>query len=121
MSWISGLNKTSSTRSDNPRFTSEAREEHRKKLESERLEKAKKRAAQKALFKAGVSAPSSPSTSRVPSPVREHLEANNFPLDNLPEIEDDRLSLPDIFDIAVDILDFEIKLSELYRVFTCPS
>ena len=58
MSWP--WNTTSSTRSGNPNFTSEAREERRAKLEADRLVKAQQRATRQAFYKAGVSAPSSP-------------------------------------------------------------
>ena len=95
MSWRDLL-PTSSTRSNNPNFTAEAREERRKQLEASRLEAAKKRQARKDFLAAGVSAPSSPTTSRAPSPIKDHLSSLNLPLNTLPEIEDDLLSLPEI-------------------------
>ena len=102
MSWLRGLQ---STRSGNPNFTSEAREQRRKDLEKERLEKAKKREERKAFFKAGVSVPPSPSSSRSSSPQREliHLNLPTVQLD--PFIEEDRRSLPDIFHISDDVFE----------------
>ena len=104
MSWRDRL-PTTSTRSGNPNFTAEAREKRRKELEEKRLDQAKKRQARKDFLAAGVSAPTSPSTSRVPSPVREHLLASNFPINPSPIVEeDDLLSLPDI-DLATNMTD----------------
>ena len=98
MSWYSALSSTSSTRSNNPNFTDEAREKRRQELENKRLEQSKKRAARKAFLQAGVSAPPSPSTSRPPSPVRDHLLAHNLPINPvIPELDDDQLSLADNF------------------------
>ena len=39
MSWLGAALNYSSTRSNNPNFTTEAREERRQKIEKERLEK----------------------------------------------------------------------------------
>ena len=101
MSWRDRL-PTSSTRSGNPNFTSEAREQRRKELEEKRLNQAKLRKARQAFLAAGVSAPSSPSVSRVPSPVREHLASLSLPLNTLPELDDDLLSLPGDIQLAVE-------------------
>ena len=90
MSWLNW--STSSTRSGNPNFTQQAREERRAKLEAERLIKAQKKADRQAFFKAGISAP--------PSPVSLSKSAT-------PELQDsddeETKSLPDIFLIASDI------------------
>ena len=93
MSWLN-YSLTSSTRSNNPNFTAEARETRRKELEAKRLEAAKKREARKAILAAGVSVPPSPSISNPPSPVREHLQSLNLPINTIPEVDDDLLSLP---------------------------
>ena len=90
MSWFSAYKPTSSTRSGNPLFTEEARAARRAKLEADRILKAQKRADRQNFFKAGVSAPPSPvSLSKSASPKKQ--------------IEDDLLSLPDIFLIANDV------------------
>ena len=92
MSWINWSSKPS-TRSGNPNFTSEAREERRAKLEAERLIKAQKRAERQKFFQAGVSQPPSPtSLSKLATP-----EERDF--------EDDRASLPDIFLISDDLFE----------------
>ena len=96
MSWWTKPTPLSSTRSGNPNFTAEAREERRKEIEAKRLEVAKKRSARKAFLAAGVSAPSSPTTSRAPSPVRDYLSTHGLPINTIPEIDDDLLSLPDL-------------------------
>ena len=111
MSWWK-YQPTSSTRSNNPNFTSEARERRRQELETKRLELAKKKQAKKAFHAAGVSLPSSPSTSRAPSPVRDHLESLNLPLNTLPEIEDDLRSLPGDIEINKSIIMPENELFE---------
>ena len=87
--WTNWL-PTSSTRSGNPNFTSEAREERRAQLEANRLLKAQKRATRQQFYKAGVSAPPSPSLSQSATPIRS-------------EADEDTFSLPDIFLIAEDI------------------
>ena len=92
MSWLNWT-ATSSTRSGNPNFTAEAREERRAKLEAERIQKAQKRANRQAFFKAGVSAP--------PSPVS--LSKSVTP--DLQSLADETESLPDIFLIAEDIFE----------------
>ena len=110
MSWRDRL---PSTRSGNPNFTSEAREQRRLELEEKRLQAAKKRQARKDFLAAGISAPPSPSTSRVPSPVREHLASLSLPLQSLPDtIDDDLLSLPG--DIVINNMAelFEDKTAE---------
>ena len=92
MSWLNWTG-TSSTRSGNPNFTSQAREKRRANLEAERLLKAKKKATRQAFFKAGISAPPSPiSLSKSTTPKRRNSDS-----------EDDSASLPDIFSIATDI------------------
>ena len=91
MSWQHWL--TSSTRSGNPNFTSEAREERRAQLEANRLIKKQQKETRQKFFRAGVSAPPSPvSLSKSASPAREI------------EISDTE-SLPDIFFIAEDIFE----------------
>ena len=87
--WTNWL-PTSSTRSGNPNFTSEAREERRAQLEANRLLKAQKQATRQQFYKAGVSAPPSPSLSHSATPIRS-------------EADEDTFSLPDIFLIAEDI------------------
>ena len=93
---------TSSTRSNNPNFTSEAREERRKKLEKERLEKAQKREQRKKLFQIGVSAPSSPKTSPSKSP-KPSLSAL---------IEEDLISLPDVYQSDNQALLYDTTMDE---------
>ena len=92
MSWFGAL-KTTSTRSGNANFTSEAREKRRAELEADRILKAQKRAQRKAFLQAGISAPSSPSLSRANTP-------------NLSDIEEDEThSLPDLFGIDFSIFE----------------
>ena len=99
MSWF-GYSTTSSTRSGNPRFSQESREQKRVELEAERLRKAKQKAQRKAYFAAGVSAPPSPTSSRANTPPpSEESEVRPPPIEVI--LEEDRLSLPDI-DFSVD-------------------
>ena len=94
MSWLNAL--TSTTRSGNPNFTSEARETRRAQLEADRIIKQQKRANRQNFFKAGISAPSSPiSLSKSATPT-------------LRTIEEDRASLPDLFLITDDLFEYEI-------------
>ena len=93
MSWINWSTTRPSTRSGNPNFTSEAREERRAKLEAERLIKAQKRADRQKFFQAGISQP--------PSPIS--LSKSTTPIER--EFEDDRASLPDIFLISDDLFE----------------
>ena len=113
MSWWTKPTPLSSTRSGNPNFTAEAREERRKEIEAKRLEVAKKRSARKAFLAAGVSAPSSPTTSRAPSPVRDYLSTHGLPINTIPEIDDDLLSLPD--PTLPDLTFSENKMSDLFE------
>ena len=73
MSWFAAVN-TSSTRSNNPNFTSDAREQRRANLEAERLLKKQKSEQRKQLAALGVSAPSSPSLSRANTPPPENSD-----------------------------------------------
>ena len=77
MSWPWSNNPPTSTRSGNPQFTSEAREERRKKLEEDRLKKAKAKQDRQNLHRLGVSAPPTPATSRESSPVRFQLDLHS--------------------------------------------
>ena len=93
MSWLNAL--TSTTRSGNPNFTSEAREARRAQLEADRIVKQQKRADRQNFFRAGISAPSSPiSLSKSTTPT-------------LRTIEEDRASLPDLFLITDDLFEYE--------------
>ena len=118
MSWRDRLPPTSSTRSNNPNFTAEAREKRRQELEAKRLEQAKKRKARQAFLQAGVSAPSSPTTSRAPSPVRQYLESQNLSLQSsaVPE-EEDLISLPgEKYEVA-NLFDFEVAIENIMADF----
>ena len=98
MSWL-GFKYTGSTRSGNPNFTSEAREERRAQLEADRILKAQKKADRQRFFKVGISAPPSPtSLSKSTSPKKE--------------FEDDQVSLPDIFFIG-DIFDEDSEIAKM--------
>ena len=124
MSWANWFQQTS-TRSNNPNFTEEARARRIAELEANRLLRAQKTAQRKALLKAAVSAPSSPSFSRAPTPNESDYS----------DSEDTR-SLPDIFLIATDIFedlhaimteDFEVengadaeKAMEQLQTVKCP-
>ena len=114
MSWRDRL--PTSMRSGNPNFTAEAREARRQELEAKRLETARKKKARQAFLAAGISAPSSPSTSRAPSPVKDHLESLNLPINTIQEsaIEDDLLSLPGDIQLPNSIMAelFEDKTGE---------
>ena len=90
MSWLNWP-VTNSTRSGNPNFSAEAREEKRAKLEAARIEKLQKAAQRKKYFQAGISAPPSPTFSKA-----DTLSENE---------EDETKSLPDIFLIAEGIFD----------------
>ena len=90
MSWLNWPS-TTSTRSGNPNFTQQAREERRAKLEADRLFKAQKKADRQAFFKAGISEPPSPiSLSKSTTPVKENKDY-------------DLQSLPDIFFIDINV------------------
>ena len=93
MSWIRGY-VTSSTRSNNRRFTPEAREERRAELEEKRLLQARKRKERSEALRPSVSLPASPTK---PGAFEPELEVC--------EEESETRSLPDIFRIAEDIFE----------------
>ena len=94
MSWLN-YSLTKTTRSGNPNFTAEAREERRAKLEADRILKQQKRADRQRFFKAGISAPTSPVS----------LSKSTSPLKTI--VEDDQKSLPDIFHIDDELFNLE--------------